>query len=404
MTVPVEVLTNLAHSLQVVRSGPAAVQPGQRVGVKVVPPASDLQVTDVIDGLIDISFLTKNIRFKDATVESALSAASLDPQVLGGMPIPGLASIDGVPAMLGRLTGSVPIPADLPVRVEVKWSVRDSDPAHTDISSQEGTAFLAPDGFGSPEVSFVFPPQVVELTSTLAPPAVQRFIRASVRLTSGGTSTPFIDLPDVPVLIPALPIPTVLALFLHTNFEPRQSDDDGATLIVVPSNSPLRTVQQLQPVLNTLESAVSSLSSFAGFASFLLGIRDLAAALPAQPHVQFRATDSIGNLNDITLIQRGLFENDTEAEDELSSLIFIGPAGKRVQCFNARDFDDGEGQIDITIGRQSDGNIGEQLFAIVRSLHSSSPTSEPTGGEIVRVKASTQDDRFGDELSSLRFA
>ncbi len=93
MTVPVEVLTNLAHSLQVVRSGPAAVQPGQRVGVKVVPPASDLQVTDVINGVIDISFLTKNIRFKDATVESALSAASLDPQVLGGMPIPGLASM-----------------------------------------------------------------------------------------------------------------------------------------------------------------------------------------------------------------------------------------------------------------------------------------------------------------------
>ncbi len=307
--------------------------------------------------------------------------------------------------MLGRLTGSVPIPADLPVRVEVKWSVRDGDPDHTDISSQEGTAFLAPDGLGSPEVSFVFPPQVVELTSTPAPPAVERFVRASVRLTAGGAETPFIELkPDVPILVPALPVPTVLALFLHTNFEPRQGDDDGATLIVVPSNSPLRTVQQLQPVLNALESAVSSLSSFTGFASFLLGIRDLTAALPAQPHVQFRATDSIGNLNDITLIQRGLFENDTEAEDELSSLIFIGPAGKRVQCFNARDFDDGEGQIDITIGRQSDGTIGQQLFAIVRSLHSASPASEPTAGEIERVKASTQDDRFGDELSSLRFA
>jgi hypothetical protein len=396
VTVPVGVLTNLAQSLQVVRSGPAEVRPGQRVGVKVIPPASELRVTDVLDGAFDVSFLTKNIRFGDATVEPALDAASLNPQILGGMPIPGLATIEGIPALLGRLTGSIPIPADLPVRVEVKWSVRDSDTNRTDISGQAGTAFLAPDGLGSPEASFVFPPQVVELTSTPAPPAVQRFIRASVSLTAGGTSTPFVDLPDVPVLIPALPVPTVLALFLHTNFEPRQNDDDGAVLIVVPSNSPLRTVEQLQPLLNALESTVSSLSSFAGFAAFLLGLRDLTAALPAQPHVQFRATDGIGNLNDITLIQRGIFENDTEAEDELSSLIFIGPAGKVVQCFNARNFDNGEGQIDIT--------IGQQLFAVVRNLHSRSPVSEPTGGEIAVVRPSTEDDRFGDELSSLRFA
>jgi hypothetical protein len=110
------------------------------------------------------------------------------------------------------------------------------------------------------------------------PLQVTRFIRAIVTLAAGGTTivindpsnpnnVPDVTLPDVPVLIPVLAIPTLLALFLHVDFAAKDGDDDGAVLIVVPASSPLRSFEQVQPLLNTLESTVSSLPAIPRFAS-----------------------------------------------------------------------------------------------------------------------------------------
>jgi hypothetical protein len=418
MAPSVDALKSIAQSLQVVRDGPAEIQPGQKVTVRLEPAASGLKLTDALPGSLDLLFLTKDIRFNNRFVEPVLDAAGLDPKIVNGQPITGLTgsigSVTDVPGTLGQVSGSVPIPVEVPVGIQVKWAVLDE--AGNELA--EGADFVAPDGLGSPEVSFIFPLQVVELTSLTSPPLpVTRFIRAKVLVSAGGTTIAINDpanpnnvadvtLPDVPVIIAALAVPTLLALFLHTNFAAADGDDDGAVLIVVPAASPLRSFEQVQPLLNTLESTVSSLTSFANFASFLLGLHTLNAALAAQPHVQFRAADRISNLNDITLIQRGIFSNDTEAEDELSSLIFIGPPGKTVQCFNARNTSSREGQFDLTIARrvvEGTEQIGAELFTLIRSLHSPAPASEPTGQEINVVRNSTESNRFGDELSSLQF-
>jgi hypothetical protein len=73
----------------------------------------------------------------------------------------------------------------------------------------------------------------VELTSTTSVPIVRRFIRATVTLKAGSTTHTF-DHPDIPVVVPAIPIPTVLVFFLHTNFAAVSGDDEGAAFVVVP--------------------------------------------------------------------------------------------------------------------------------------------------------------------------
>lgn len=398
MPVPVQVLNDLAATLRIGLTGPAQRPAGQPITAGIVPPVSSLNVSETLTGTLNLTWIMKDVRYSTAQVEPSLDPAALNANILGGIPLSGLPALPGVPGSLGQLTGSIPLPSmtTIPVQLEIEWRVRDETDSRDLVL---GTDFLAPGGLNNPEVSIILAPSTVELTTDAPVPApVRRHLRARVRLSAGPTRTAWIDLPPVPVFVPALGLPTVLALFLHVDFQARSGDDDGAVLVVVPANSPFGSIHQLQPALNQLQSAVSTISSFASFAAFLAGLSELTGALPAQPHVQFRSTNRINNLNDITLIQRGFFENDTEAEDELSSIIFIGPAAKRAQLFNARDTNAGAGAFTLT--------VGPNFVTIVRNLHSASPASEPGGMLTVDTPPPGGifgPSTFGDELSSLRF-
>jgi hypothetical protein len=372
-------LQALGQRLRAIYSGPAQVPPGQLFNVTLSPSPSQLTALDEITRTINLTWSSKDVRFVNEILDNL--------NILGPMPIGGLFTL-GTPGSLQRLLASVPIPMEVPVAVSVTWTLWRPGPPETQLAAVD---FNAPGGLTLPEVALLFRPDIVDLGSSLPAPKEIR-MRGRVVMSVGSTSVS-IQLPDVPVFVPAIAVPTMALFFLHTNFSAKQGDDDGAVLIVVPASSPLRSFEQLQPVMDALDSALSSLSTFASFASFLLGVRDVTAALPAQPHIQFRAENGIGNLNDITLIQRSIFENDTEAEDELSSLIFVGPPGRRLQCFNARNFGTGEGQFDIV--------LGPEMFAAVRDLHSGTPTVEP-GGAAISFPAAAGN--FGDTLSSIRFA
>ena len=418
MTVPLASLQALASSFSASRTGSQTVTPGKPVGFKLTPAdTTQLQATDLVEGAVKLTWIAKNVRFNTATTEPSLTnpadpfgAGVLDSLIAGGMPaiVPkivdapalnniGNQQLSGIPGQLSQLVGSFPIPVQVPVQLSVKWDVLDE---RDNVVIEGSGTFFAPTGTSAPEASFVFAPQVVELTTDMSVPVVHRFVRATVTLTAGPTSYPF-TLPKIPVDIPAIPVPTLAVFFLHTNFAPRSGDDDGAALIVVPNNSPLRSLAQLTPILQTLQNTVSSLSAIGGFASFLLGLDQLTGALPGQPHVEFRVADSanqISNLNDITLIQRGIFENDTEAEDELSSMILVGIPGKKISCFNDRDEDDDQGEFTLT--------TGVEMCALVRSLHSPNPAVSPSGASL-HVDHDPAgwftSDSFGDELSSIRF-
>lgn len=386
-----DVLNGILNGLTAQLTSSATPAPGELVRARLSELPKDLEATDIVTGDIDLVFVGKDVMFGSDNPETSFDLTALNAATLGPKPITGatgiIGGITGTPGLLGQLKGKVPLPTQgsFPVQANVTWTVLNERG-----EALPGTEFSAPGGLTGANIAVAFAPETVELTDSPPPAPRQRFLRARVTLTAGSVTTPPRDLPDLPVLVPALPIPTVLALFLHANFNPREGDDDGALLLVVPSNSPLRSLGQLQSTLNTLEGVIGNLTAFGGFAAFLLGLSDLIAAISVQPHVQFRAADSIGNLNDITLIQRGWFENDTEAEDELSSLILIGREGRGARCSNARNNNDDEGQFIV--------RTASQLFAIIRNLDGGSPTVE--GGTI---SVAPTPDRFNDELSSLEF-
>ena len=407
MPTTLETLQSLASSFGILHNVTGPVSPGIPINFKLTPSVIDLKVTDIVPADINLTWITKNVRFNNPTTESVFDTdpfvlSSVDALINGGMParvpvvsttISGFQDLQGVPGELAQLRGELPVATESPVTVSVRWSVLDEngDPIATGFTANPPT-------LNATEISLIFSAAIVELTNAMTIPLVNRKVRATVTLSVGAVSHSF-DLPDISLTIPAIPVPSILAFFLHKNFAALNGDDDGAVFIVVPQDSPIQSFNQLQDILNTLESTVSSLTSIAEFAAFLLGITELTGALAAQPHIQFRKADSgnnFNNFNDVTLIHKflgWLFGwTNIEAEDELSSLIFIGPPNKQVQCFNARNRRTGEGEFDLT--------IGPKMHVIVRDLHSANPTAEPDGNELSVVVSTSS---FGDELSSLHF-
>lgn len=434
MAATLDALNALASGFSIANVTPSPGTPLQFV-VRLVPPGAgkegplSVDVTETVsqltDATLDIGFLTKNVRFQDfpvtgdpSTLEGGTvigGAPIADPEILAGTftslidPFTeGDAARPGVPGILGRLKGTYQLPMDvtqtstLAVQVEVQWHIRDetgnpiADVDWTD-GTQSGTgqppALTASEALA--DLTLTFSAFFVELTAAPAPVA-QRSISASIRLSAGQVSTGFVDLPPVTVPVPAIPVPTVLLLFQDSKFKDNK-------LVVVPASSPIvdPAKDAIKTALDTLNSALGALGGAVGLASFFVGNLDtIKDAIDAAGNFVFRKTDSISNLNDIDL--EGGFFNDTEAEDELSSLIFVGPPRRKVQAFNARGFSDSEGEMEVT--------IGPELLVLAQSLHSNNPASDPAG-RIGVPKAPTgtrnlgfHDIRsFGDELSSLRF-
>lgn len=391
-----EVLQGILDSLgtRVLTTGtPSA---GQLVEVELSPSLADLSVADVLTGQLDITWVAKNVLFGTADLEPSFVPANLDAATTGGQPavnnLGNLVPLPGVPGLLGQLKGSLPLSTatSLPVTATVAWQVLDAEGAP--LAADQ---FTSPTGLNGPRLAVAFLPAFVELGTELPAPQA-RALRATVTLSAGGQAVGPRTLPDIPVLVPAVPVPTALALFLHKDFAPRSGGDDGAVLVIVPGSSPLGSVEALNPLLDQLAALANALRNVAALAGFVTGIAVLRSAL-AQPHVVFRKADRIDNFNDIDLIQRGFFENDTEAEDELSSLVFLGRAGRGAHCWNSRNRSTDEGDFTVS--------AGSALMALVRNLHSISPAVElgtltvhntPPGGLF-----SASD--FGDNLSSMEF-
>lgn len=357
----------------------------------VQPRPDQIEVAEIIPGAVELTWITKDVRFDTEDYEASLDPAALNEAIIGGMPIPGLSQLDGVPGLLGQLEGTLPLlnQAKVSVKLEVRWRVLD------DRTGEEldPNMWRAPGGLEGPSILVVFAPEVVELTSTPPPGPTMRRLRAHVKLTAAGVSKEG-DLPDVKVPVLPLPIPKVLASFRHSNFQATDEDEDGFVFILVPSGSPLKTVEQLNQTLDTLQTTANSLKDFAQFAAFLAGVGELANAVTAQPFFVFASTDSIDDLNDFTAIQNDWYENDIELENEISSLIFIGPAGVKVELYCETEQDDENGQGRLT--------VGPSFFTLVRSLHAEHPSTEP-GGLFEVIAEADGDPGFGDWLSSMEF-
>jgi hypothetical protein len=323
----------------------------------------------------------------------------------------------------------------MPVRVDVEWRVfltpGPTNRQQTEL--QEGTDFeVIPTSskqletikplIKAPEVSFLFHPRPVEPTADqIVPRSIAAKITARVTLTAKKANDPNdataeVKFPEqnqppfelqLPILLPVIPLPTVLALFRHPNFLARDTNlgsrpnfvdtPDGFVLLVVPENSPLKAVTHLFDVLNTIESLGPLVGSLVpAQARLLLGLQKLAAAISAQPHIKFRAVNQLDNLNAVVMIQRDAVHNDIEVEDEVSSLILLGPKGTKVSLYNNRDLVSADGVLEIETGGAG--------LVVIRDLHTAGDPVSETGGTINRKPAAKKPDGFGDAITSLRFA
>ena len=219
----------------------------------------------------------------------------------------------------------------------------------------------------------------------------------------GDTASTAIDLPAIPIHVPAIPIPFVAAFFRHTDFQAWSDSDEGFALIVVPSNSRLRSVQQFQNDLPTLQTAVASLQQFTSFATLAVGLAALIDNVAGQPYIVLKALDAIDDLKGVQIKNTSLSDwSGINANDEISSLIVVGPKNHTVVCDNetgsSGDSSADEGEFTVT--------IGSELYVTVRNpeIDSNQAMGSDPAGKIqigTMPSSATSAATFNDELSSV---
>jgi hypothetical protein len=214
-------------------------------------------------------------------------------------------------------------------------------------------------------------------------------VRATVTLTvpaGRGATASSSRVLEATVQVLPLCLPPLLAAFRHGGyaFESPEERRTGAALLVVPAQSPLSSVAEARAALHELLLAARALTVFHRFAAFAERIRVLVDALNAHParHIGLIRADRVDDLGQIA------FTHDTAGDDELSSLILVGGAGRRARCCVHRDLNPAGGQLELVVGEE-----GIALMPDLGKLE-----TEPTGCGYVAAPAPHG---FDDALTSL---
>jgi hypothetical protein len=235
-------------------------------------------------------------------------------------------------------------------------------------------------------------------------PAKTRYVTASVELkaTKDGKELTTAKLPVLrhPITVPAIPIPTLAIFFAKPTLGVTETGDlqDGEqyALIVVPSNSPIGGVSAVRGVFDELmqiTKTANQVAELAGFATgalpallelgggldALLGALNAHKVLGSRVGVAFVAADSIPNLNNVDTILNVHWYNDVEAEDTISSFVFVGPPGRQLRCFQDRDY---HGQhVTVTTGSAALAIVNDLLTAPPATLPETAPPATPPSAE-----------------------
>ncbi|MFY9620476.1 MAG: hypothetical protein WAM70_07430 [Pyrinomonadaceae bacterium] len=339
LTTVVEQLNKLANSLSIITNALGPIEPGQKVEFNLVSSIADMSVSETL-----------------AT-----------------------------------------IPLDIPVKVQVKWTVEDENG-----NQLTGADFFTPSPLTTLNVFFLFKPPIIDL-GVDAPDLVLRTVKATVtvksfNLTDPQTSTPR-DL-QLPVQLVPLELPTILALFRHTKFRP--FDDGmkpGFSLVVVPNGSPIQGLTEpTNEVLRRIEGALRPLRTFVGIAGFLTGLAILSQALAAQPIARVRAGNII-DLEDIsmrleTFLGSDQLNRDMRPDDDVGSLIFIGPPGRTVACYNNDHFAEDQGAFKL--------HVGLDMVVLIPALGVAISALEAIPGVDI-IRPDTDLDRFENSMTSVQF-
>jgi hypothetical protein len=455
-------VTDAGTGVVLERLGPALVPPGQPVALSVGVPTPVPQ-TQIVPGDISLVWIQKNVLFNSGAPIPAPISDNVEGTITGGVPA-NLAfgnAIAAVPAavpptptqasgILHQIQGVVPvaIPVVPPMPMaSVAWRVcppSASDPTvcELDMSGdlQLGVDFVAPDGMTSLTPTFIFAPRRTEdftLGSPIAggvPIGITTetwLIQAKVALTIGA-STVEVPALHLPIQLPSLAIPTLALFCTRPNFAPTGAAR-RALLLLVPHDSGLAALlpgsddststqqaEAVQVFLETLRTTLVNLASVGGaglkIAAFLLGLQRAVSLIRTyrsaarDNYVRLRFGTASGAEDGIRRLDLIDFPGD-DFEDTVSSLLFLGPVGRRLETFQGREFNEGP-------GRETYGQLNliarEQLFVAVGNLHVTDPVGEPPdgvaapphtfGGPTVEVAKPVDGANFDDVLSSARFS
>jgi hypothetical protein len=256
--------------------------------------------------------------------------------------------------------------AAIPVDISVKWGVEDAK--GTPLGPEEAVTYSSV--AAALETTVMVLPDFVELREGVELPVKTRYVTATVTLKDPadreGDGTD-IQLVRHPISVPAIPIPSVALFFAKDNLGMTEDGELQSgpqfVLVMVPDDSPIASISALRFAfdklrevcktaaglvelaglagsgLTTLIGAGDGVDSLSEGVDTVLGAFDAHALIGGRVGVGFVTKDSVSNLNDVDMILGPhIWNNDVEAEDTISSLALIGPPGRRIRCFQHRDF------------------------------------------------------------------
>ncbi|HEX7956945.1 MAG TPA: hypothetical protein VF508_08390, partial [Pyrinomonadaceae bacterium] len=334
--------------------------------------------------------LTKDVRF-DVTDVGAIGGVNRNTRLRGGMPIAGAGGtlnkitlgdtdVPGLPGSLGDVVGLMSFPVTVrsaperAVTADVRWSFCDErgnvcfDADWRIVSNSAGAQGRG--GEVNPAPGDVLKPLDIALPVAFVEraggggPDSRRFVHASVRLIAAGISSPWVDLPRVELRRLVVDVPTLLVVFSGMSY-------GGAIAALVPGDSALlsaaEAVSALGELREKLQALVGGSAPFPppppGLSQTVDHITRVAGKVQATR--TFVRTREARVLKQISMTHADPQVQPVDAEQQISSLMLLGPPGRRVRFFNARDLIDGAGQMHVT--------CGPELFAAVEDLDHASP-------------------------------
>lgn len=455
MTLPLkEALTELASSFTA-RLVPLSGNPQGKFQIKIEPPGGGVpsNVSVVVEAgskmvmttsKVDLTVAVKKVRF--------VTDAVADQTVLGGMPIAEFGDVPekdlasgltgtqvlldllarvtqgpltdatkaptpGVPGILATLDGTI----ELPMEVEVPDpEVRPAIFARLTLRDEAGNPVSEVRWTGAIETvanpieldAQAMSRQLIGILTALTyepnlepparPPRTKRFLHVEVKAVASNVDTGWVLLDrPVEVHLPLLPMPTVLACFRFNLYV-------GHCFVVLHEDSTLQDVQSVIDAIATAQTVVRTIKDSLYQANYLLPNLDaLALALQANPYEVKIVFGNQPFLNDVTLQPAtgifGFLGNDMEAEDEISSVMLIGPHGRAAKFYNRPNFDDAEGQMNLS--------VGDNLVAMIEDTASTIPVSRPSKAVTVTKLPDTggvgpirYQRTFSNEISSIKLA
>jgi hypothetical protein len=371
-------------------------------------------VTEIQDGALNVLWRLKDVRYATEDI--------IDIVVVGGQPITGLLQLNaatvtkgavtpaGVPGNVGTLSGTVPIPiqtvntSNVNVDVAVRWQLVDQN--GVPVADTKWTGATTPQvtsGTFTPSAADVLQAVTLDLSIAFAelvvglPPVVNLSLRASIRLSATGATTGWIDLPPVPLVVPQVGIPTIAIFF-------RDIDLAGHSLVMVPTSSPIDQAS-LGAALGTVRDVLDPLGGVLAFLTLFVTELDTTTAALNATKITFRKADVIDHLGSVVLEDRWF--GDLDADDEMSSMVLIGPPNRTLRCCNDSQLKSSEGRMDVTIPNVDFVSLPFIVtLRDLRNVHSAPPpevriVSGPSGWNWTRARSIKT---FNDELTSVGFA